>query len=41
MSSFFFVLKLQKIIGIPCREKAHKEYFLVLVLGNSGQNHKK
>ena len=36
-----FVLKLKKIIGLPCPVKVHKEFFLVLILGNSGQNHKK
>ena len=29
-----FVLKLWKIIGIPCPVKAHEDYFLVLLLGN-------
>ena len=29
-----FVFKLQKVIGIPCPVKAHKEFVLVLFLGN-------
>ena len=36
-----FVLKCKKIIGITSLVKAHKEYFLVLFLGNKGEKQKK
>ena len=36
-----FCFKIKKIIGITCYVKVQKEYFLVLFLGNQGENQKK